>query len=45
MEVYLLKEQEEPFLCFLSSSVCACVTVAGIGKDLQELKAYFTDNC
>lgn len=45
MKVYLPKKQEEPFLCFLRDTARARVTVAGVGKDLLELKACFTDNC
>lgn len=45
VKVYLPKKQEEPFLCFLPNTACARVTVAGVGRDLLELKACFTENC
>jgi len=44
VKVHLLKKQE-PFLRFLPCALCARVMGAGVGKDLPELKAYFTDNC
>lgn len=37
VKVHLFKKQEEPFLRFLPSTVCARVTVADLGKDLPEL--------
>lgn len=41
VKVHLLKKQDEPFLIFLPDNVCVRVTVAGVGKDLPELKALF----
>lgn len=39
VKVHLLETQEEPLSAF------PCVMVAGVGKDLPELRVYFTDNC